>query len=424
MSIASGDSLPQASPPPLSRGISALLPRYQKLLTDIVHDLDGLGVSRQELENFQNEVRTSAHTCRLRSCPRATIGFESKKLCTEHEISHVRRSLHPCTYSGCQYPPFFTSQALKAHASREHDTTTPRKSIRRSKPTISSAHVKRQRVLMSQDRDESRVRQNLARASGQISRESGESEGGALQDFQLQLQMLNQQNNKRKLGAQNLREMPDQTQGPPDKGATDGKPAFFHAIMGGGGVDDPLAPDKRNSAPHMQREQQLSYPVSPNAAPFTAQGVYRPYDRDSTRAPLSVEMSNPPHREPPMTLAPGMRSGPPWEPNSTAAPRLPDPLPPMIHFSQQHTTTRAEDADGILTGPRRLEGPNAWQYPFLPSNLVGGQTRATDVLQFTTASAVDTSYVTSDETGLMLQEDREMSLHIARLGESLIFTGI
>lgn len=107
-----------------------LLARYQQLLSDI-HETHIAGYSLQELEKFRNEFATSMHTCRLRSCPRATVGFESQKLHEEHEMSHVRKRLYKCTNPACQYPPFPTPQALETHIELKHGTAPPRKSIRK-----------------------------------------------------------------------------------------------------------------------------------------------------------------------------------------------------------------------------------------------------------------------------------------------------
>lgn len=89
------------------------------------------GLSIQEFETFRGEHRTSLHTCRLHSCPHATVGFESEELRMEHELSHVRKSLFPCVKPSCDYPPFWTAKALKAHAKKHHDVDIPRKLIRR-----------------------------------------------------------------------------------------------------------------------------------------------------------------------------------------------------------------------------------------------------------------------------------------------------
>lgn len=89
------------------------------------------GLSVQDLETFRDDHGTSRHTCRLRSCPHATLGFKSEELRIEHESSHVRKKLFPCIDPSCYYPPFLTAQALKAHTKKYHGAPIPRTTIRR-----------------------------------------------------------------------------------------------------------------------------------------------------------------------------------------------------------------------------------------------------------------------------------------------------
>lgn len=142
---------------PAIDGISALLSQYQKLLSQIMAEPQIPGITLEELEAFRYEHRTSAFTCRLRSCPGATMGFGSAKLRMEHERSHVSRSLNPCTFPACQYPPFFTPEALKAHTRQQHDAhmATPRKAIRRVAAIVSRDALGRQPEVNSTTRNES-----------------------------------------------------------------------------------------------------------------------------------------------------------------------------------------------------------------------------------------------------------------------------
>lgn len=89
------------------------------------------GLSVKDLETFRDDHGTSRHTCRLRSCPHATLGFKSEELRIEHESSHVRKNLFPCIDPSCYYPPFLTAQALKAHTKKYHGAPIPRTTIRR-----------------------------------------------------------------------------------------------------------------------------------------------------------------------------------------------------------------------------------------------------------------------------------------------------
>lgn len=127
--IALPGTIKEASASMKAFGVPVLLSQYQSLLLHIMKDSDIPGVSSRELEAFRNEFCKSVHTCRLRTCPRATIGFETRDLRIQHEVSHVRR--YPCTQTGCQYPPFLSSRSLQQHIRKEHDTDKPPRSIRR-----------------------------------------------------------------------------------------------------------------------------------------------------------------------------------------------------------------------------------------------------------------------------------------------------
>ncbi|KAI0447888.1 hypothetical protein F4803DRAFT_558575 [Xylaria telfairii] len=93
------------------------------------HQEEYPGVSPQELEDFKCHFRTSAYTCRFGSCPRATLGFELKELCLEHELAHLRR--WACTVTGCQYPPFTSASSLQTHKKAHHDHDLAQRPIRR-----------------------------------------------------------------------------------------------------------------------------------------------------------------------------------------------------------------------------------------------------------------------------------------------------
>lgn len=105
-----------------------MLAVYQETVRSILDQSDHPGVSAEELELFKSQFRTSAYTCRLKSCPRATLGFETEKSRLEHELAHVRR--FRCTFPACHFPPFASAQALKGHVNKYHDTNPAPKSIR------------------------------------------------------------------------------------------------------------------------------------------------------------------------------------------------------------------------------------------------------------------------------------------------------
>ncbi|KAL7916576.1 chromatin remodelling complex Rsc7/Swp82 subunit domain-containing protein [Trichoderma velutinum] len=109
-------------------GISAMLTAYQDTVRSLLDQHDYPGVTAEELELFKNQFRASAFTCRLKSCPRATLGFESEKFRHQHEMTHIRRLR--CTVADCKFPPFLSSQALKIHTNKYHGNDLPPKSIR------------------------------------------------------------------------------------------------------------------------------------------------------------------------------------------------------------------------------------------------------------------------------------------------------
>nr|WOD46422.1 hypothetical protein [Trichoderma atroviride] len=104
---------------PTLGAISAMLIVYQETVKSLLDQSDYPGISANELELFKSQFRASIFTCRLKSCPRATLGFDTKKDCLEHEMDHVLK--FQCTFPGCQFPPFASAQALKNHVTKYHN---------------------------------------------------------------------------------------------------------------------------------------------------------------------------------------------------------------------------------------------------------------------------------------------------------------
>ncbi|GAM33896.1 hypothetical protein TCE0_013f01126 [Talaromyces pinophilus] len=100
------------------RELQDALTNYQKTIRSILSLSDLPGISKEDLERFQREYRTTIFTCRLSSCPRATTGFENEILRLEHEATHTPSI--KCTFPGCQYPPFVSTRALKSHEFKCH----------------------------------------------------------------------------------------------------------------------------------------------------------------------------------------------------------------------------------------------------------------------------------------------------------------
>jgi len=109
--------------------ILSMLTAYQQCVRSILSQHDFPGVSAEELELFKRQFHTSAFTCRIKSCPRATVGFDSAQLLQEHQFSHICRLR--CPFPGCQNPPFSSGQALRRHEQRVHQQNQTPRPIRR-----------------------------------------------------------------------------------------------------------------------------------------------------------------------------------------------------------------------------------------------------------------------------------------------------
>ncbi|KAH9885562.1 hypothetical protein F4778DRAFT_774332 [Xylariomycetidae sp. FL2044] len=136
------DSQGTSQEPPASSnesGIAVMLDSYQAVVRRLLEQHDHPGVTASEMALFKSQFRSSAFTCRLGSCPRATIGFETEKLCHEHEANHSRRL--SCSVPGCQYPPFGTTHALQRHLKTHHNSNPARKTIRRRVPVDTEKKV-------------------------------------------------------------------------------------------------------------------------------------------------------------------------------------------------------------------------------------------------------------------------------------------
>lgn len=159
-------------------GISRLLASYQQALVHILGQPDIPGVSANDMEIFCTRSRSSAYTCGVRSCPRATIGFDSAGLRDEHQIEHMRK--YCCTYPTCQYPPFSSSQILKRHIRTNHTAAAPRKTIRQVKDTGAAYHDRRHEADGA----------SLPPSSSHVGPEAGPQEKGTNDDFSRQVSQL------------------------------------------------------------------------------------------------------------------------------------------------------------------------------------------------------------------------------------------
>lgn len=149
----SDSEAPLAARPPARDGVSAILHKYQEVVKAILDEDECPGVSAEEFKQFRSQLGASAFTCRLKSCPRATLGFSSASLCQEHEIAHVRH--YRCTYEDCKYPPFPSARSLKDHLKKHHQNNIRRPAIRRNLSGPATLHdgsqAKRDLAIKSSD---------------------------------------------------------------------------------------------------------------------------------------------------------------------------------------------------------------------------------------------------------------------------------
>ncbi|QYS94528.1 hypothetical protein H0G86_001857 [Trichoderma simmonsii] len=133
----------------ISRDVITLKKKYQTLIQKLLNYSNYPGISFQQLEQFKQNFRTSAFTCRVWSCPYATLGFNNMDSLTHHE--EAEHSKHICRVQGCQYPVFTSARLLKNHVTEHHtsrDQRLERKSIRKrpapmglSGPDYATSHV-------------------------------------------------------------------------------------------------------------------------------------------------------------------------------------------------------------------------------------------------------------------------------------------
>ncbi|KAK4164614.1 hypothetical protein QBC43DRAFT_352703 [Cladorrhinum sp. PSN259] len=114
--------------------LGSLLLLYQTVVKRLLGMRTVPGIGLEDFERFKIEFRTTAFGCRLLSCPRASLGFDSEAQLAEHEASHLRIV---CDVPGCQYPTFSSIRALKTHKRQRHPEetrTVQRRGIRRPRP--------------------------------------------------------------------------------------------------------------------------------------------------------------------------------------------------------------------------------------------------------------------------------------------------
>ncbi|EHK26299.1 uncharacterized protein TRIVIDRAFT_123103, partial [Trichoderma virens Gv29-8] len=102
---------------PPDRPFRSLLTKYQTMIRKILNYSTYPEVTFQELEQFKQNFRTSAFTCRLQSCPHAALGFSNHDCLVRHEMDHLK---HVCRVQGCHYPVFNSAGMLKKHEAMYH----------------------------------------------------------------------------------------------------------------------------------------------------------------------------------------------------------------------------------------------------------------------------------------------------------------
>ena len=100
--------------------LSGILASYQRTVQTLLllQCFPGGVVSMEVFEQFNRLHKSTAFTCQLGGCARATIGFDDGKSRLEHERNHIQPLY--CKEPGCQYPPFTSVRALKNHAANHH----------------------------------------------------------------------------------------------------------------------------------------------------------------------------------------------------------------------------------------------------------------------------------------------------------------
>lgn len=119
----------------MASDVITLNKKYQTMIQKLLNYSNYPGISFQQLEQFKQNFRNIAFTCRVWSCPYATLGFNNIDSLSRHEAEH---SKHICRVQGCQYPVFSSARLLKNHVTEHHTSHVqhvPRNSIRK-RPAI------------------------------------------------------------------------------------------------------------------------------------------------------------------------------------------------------------------------------------------------------------------------------------------------
>ncbi|KAM7204012.1 putative NACHT domain containing protein [Rhypophila sp. PSN 637] len=100
--------------------LATLHSNYQRTVKAVLQLTQFPGISSRDLEIFKREVRSTALTCRIISCPLAGIYFENEAQRDKHELNHAPQIM--CDVSGCGYPPLSSVAALRNHKIKQHNS--------------------------------------------------------------------------------------------------------------------------------------------------------------------------------------------------------------------------------------------------------------------------------------------------------------
>jgi len=172
---------------PDSQHLHRALTRYNETVQSLMGQTHVDGIPQQELTAFQEEFGPTAFVCNIRRCERATFGFSSKARLVDHQARHDGNL--KCSVQGCAYNDvgFTTTKSLKDHHRNRHGA-----------PKIKPV-PKRFRYALHDDDDNGTL--NVApEEQHNVSNVAPEGQGSnhALQDYDMQLELLELQN-KRKL---------------------------------------------------------------------------------------------------------------------------------------------------------------------------------------------------------------------------------
>ncbi|KAJ3493715.1 hypothetical protein NLG97_g4559 [Lecanicillium saksenae] len=111
--------------------VTEILHRYRKAVLWVIGQGSFLGVSKEDYELFKLQAQAVLFTCRVNSCPRSLLGFQTEAELLSHEMEHSK--YYPCRVDGCQLPAFKSQQSLERHHRKNHEPNIARRRLRHVK---------------------------------------------------------------------------------------------------------------------------------------------------------------------------------------------------------------------------------------------------------------------------------------------------